>query len=250
MRFDVLTLFPEAFDSPLAVSIVGQARESGIVSIHLHNIRDWTDDKHHTADDTPYGGGGGMVMKPEPVVRAVRAVRAGLGAEGEAAPVIYLSPQGALLTAKIVDELAALPEVILLCGNYEGIDERAIELVVTREISIGDYVLTGGELPAMVLINAIVRKLPGALGNQASAQEESFEKCLLDFPHYTRPEEFEGKKVPEVLLSGHHAKVDEWRRREALRRTVERRPDLLIASALSEQDYGWLAERNAEEENH
>lgn len=235
MRFDILTLFPEAFESPMSVSIVGAARESGLVSIHLHQLRDWTEDRHHTADDTPYGGGGGMVMKPEPVVKAVRAVKSE-SEELAAAPVIYMSPQGEVLTTAIADELAKLSAVILLCGSYEGIDERAIEAVVDREISIGDYVLTGGELAAMVLVNAVVRKLPGVVKNIASVERDSFEDGLLDFPHYTRPEVFEGKRVPEVLLSGHHAKVEEWRRREALKRTLLRRPDLLENATLSDKD--------------
>lgn len=241
MRFDVLTLFPEVFESPLKASILGRALEANLIAVHLHQIRDWTEDKHRVTDDTPYGGGGGMVMKPEPVVRAVRAVREGLG-EGAATPVIYLSPQGELLTNKLADELAALPGMILLCGSYEGIDERAIESVVDREVSIGDYVLTGGELAALVLINAVVRKIPGVLGNEASAPNDSFVEGLLDFPHYTRPEVFEDRRVPEVLLSGHHAKIVAWRRREALRRTAKRRPDLLEKMKLSPEDRRMLDE--------
>lgn len=268
MRIDILTIFPEFFDSPLRSSIIARAREAGHVSINLHDIRDWTEDKHHCTDDTPYGGGGGMVMKPGPVVNAVRCVRemtrrlpGGGDGDGEIPvidqgadeenteaatmpaesappphPVIYLSPQGEPLTARIVDELAAMPGMILLCGNYEGIDERAIELAVDREISIGDYVLTGGEIAALVLLNAVARKIPGVLGNEASAPNDSFETGLLDCPHYTRPEVFEDLEVPEVLLSGHHAKIVAWRREQALRATARRRPDLIDRDKLSEEE--------------
>lgn len=247
MRFDILTIFPEMFESPLRASILGRAIEAGHLEVHLHQLRDWTTDRHRTIDDAPYGGGGGMVMKPEPVVAAVRDLRDRLDAPDRIRiPTVYLSPQGEVLSAALVDQLAELPGMILLCGNYEGVDERAIELVVDREISIGDYVLTGGELPALVLINAIARKLPGVLGNVASAQADSFEEGLLDFPHYTRPEEFEGRRVPEVLLSGNHAKVAEWRRREALLRTARRRPDLLAALRLSRDDRRWLAENGVD----
>jgi tRNA (guanine37-N1)-methyltransferase len=241
LNFDILTLFPEMFDSPLKASILGRAAEAGLIRVRLHQIRDWAEDRHRVVDDAPYGGGGGMVMKPEPVVRAVRAVRERLGNPGpNEAPVVYLSPQGEVLGNRLVNELSALPGLILLCGNYEGIDERAIESVVDREISIGDYVLTGGELPALVLVNAIARKLEGVLGNVASAPNDSFENGLLDFPHYTRPEVFEGRRVPEILLGGHHAKIEQWRRRQAILRTARRRPDLLGRAALSAEDRRWL----------
>ena len=247
LRFDVLTLFPEVLDSPLKASVVGRARDKGILSVHLHQIRDWAEDRHHVVDDTPYGGGGGMVMKPEPVTRAVREVRAMLGEASGGVPVIHLSPQGELLRAPLVDELALLPGMILLCGSYEGIDERAIEAVVDREISIGDYVLTGGELAALVLINAVARKIPGVLGNEDSAANDSFEKGVLDFPHFTRPAQFEGRGVPQVLLEGHHAKIQMWRRREALRRTALRRPDLIETAELTEEERRWLRELDEKE---
>jgi tRNA (guanine37-N1)-methyltransferase len=240
MRFDILTLFPEIFESPLKASILGRAVEGTLLEVHLHQIRDYTTDKHHVTDDAPYGGGGGMVMKAEPVVRAVRDVKEKVAQEIGEVPVIYLSPQGELLRTPQIDELAKLPGIILLCGNYEGIDERAIELVVDREISIGDYVLTGGELAALVLINAVARKIPGVLGNVDSAPNDSFEYGLLDFPHYTRPEIFEDKRVPEILITGHHGKIREWRRKEALRRTLFRRLDLLEAACLDEKDREWL----------
>lgn len=245
MRFDVLTLFPEALASPLEATILGRAIERGLIQVRLHQIRDWTEDKHHVADDAPYGGGGGMVMKPGPVVRAVRAVRALVAEEGLRPPVVYLSPQGEILNAALVDELAELPALILLCGNYEGIDERAIEIAVDREISIGDYVLTGGEPAALVLINALARKVPGVLGNETSAKRDSFEQGLLDFPHYTRPEQFEGRAVPEVLLSGHHARIEQWRRDQAVRRTAERRPDLLDKVSLTPDERRRIAEDSA-----
>lgn len=246
MRFDVLTLFPEVFDSPLKATILGRAIEGGLIQVALHDIRDWATDKHRVVDDAPYGGGGGMVMKPEPVTAAVRAVRELAGAESEGVPVVHLSPQGELLRAPLVRELAALPGLILLCGSYEGIDERAIECVVDREISIGDYVLTGGELAALVLINAVARRVPGVLGNEASAPNDSFEAGLLDFPHYTRPAEFEGMAAPEILLGGHHAEIEKWRRRQALERTARRRPDLLEGAALSEEERRWIKRRKEE----
>ncbi len=242
MRLDLLTLFPEFFDSPLKSSILGRAIASGRIVVHLHDIRDWATDRHRTADDAPYGGGGGMVMKAEPVVKAARAVKQMTAAGHEPSPVIYLTPQGEPLTASRVRELAALPGVILLCGNYEGIDERAIDLVVDREISIGDYVLTGGEVAALVLLNAVARRLPGVLGNEVSAARDSFEEGLLDYPHYTRPEVFEGLAVPAVLLGGNHAQIEAWRRQEALARTLRRRPDLLKSAHLTDQDRRRLGE--------
>lgn len=241
MQFDVLTIFPEVFDSPLKSSILGRAIEAGLIEVNLHQLRDWTTDRHRVIDEPPYGGGGGMVMKAEPVVTAVRDLKARRGdPPASEVPVVYLSPQGEVLNADRVNRLSSLKGMILLCGNYEGVDERAIDLVVDREISIGDYVLTGGELPALVLINALARKLEGVLGNVASAPNDSFENTLLDFPHYTRPEVFEGLRVPEVLLGGHHAKIEAWRRREALLRTAKRRPDLLERAELSKQDRAWL----------
>lgn len=241
MQFDVLTIFPEVFESPLKSSILGRAVEASQIEVNLHQLRDWTTDKHRVIDEPPYGGGGGMVMKAGPIVAAVRDLKARRGdPPASAFPVVYLSPQGEALNAELVNRLSGLRGMILLCGNYEGVDERAIELVVDREISIGDYVLTGGELPALVLINALARKLEGVLGNVASAPNDSFENTLLDFPHYTRPEEFEGLRVPEVLLGGHHAKIEAWRRREALLRTAKRRPDLIERAELTGEEQAWV----------
>lgn len=251
MRFDILTLFPEFFEVPLKTSILGRAMQSGRLEFHTHNIRDWTADKHHCADDSPYGGGGGMVMLAEPTLRAIRDVR-GQASEalggGHRPPVIYMSPQGRPLDQKIVHELTVrleqCPGLILLCGSYEGIDERAIELEIDEEISIGDYVLTGGELPALVLINAVARHIDGVLGNPSSAVNDSFENGLLDYPHYTRPEVVEGLAVPPVLLSGHHANIEKWRRQRALERTARRRPDLLTRVSLSRDDIRFLREQS------
>jgi tRNA (guanine37-N1)-methyltransferase len=245
MRFDLLTIFPEFFEGPLNASILGRALKAGKIECQTHNIRDWTTDKHHCTDDAPYGGGGGMVMLAEPLLHAIRDVRArAAAATGESRPpLIHLSPQGEVLSRNLVRELAALPSLILLCGSYEGIDERVVELEVDREISIGDYVLTSGELPALVLLNAVVRHIEGVLGNPDSAPNDSFENGLLDFPHYTRPETFEGLAVPPVLLSGHHAKIVRWRREQSLLRTARRRPDLLAKVELSKQDKKFLKER-------
>lgn len=225
MRVDVLTLFPEAFiGGPLDISVVKRARERGLLDLHVHNIRDWATDRHRTVDDYPFGGGHGMVMRVDVLDRALEAV------QGMAEPrglVVYLSPQGERLTDRTVRELAREPRLILVCGRYEGVDERFVEHCVDREISIGDYVLTGGELPAMVLIDAVSRHIPGALGDKASSADESFAEGLLEHPQYTRPAEYKGWRVPEVLLSGNHAKIAEWRREQRLLRTRQRRPDLL-----------------------
>ena len=241
MRFDLLTLFPEFFESPLRASILGRARGAGLLDCHLHNIRDWATDKHHMTDDTPYGGGGGMVMMAEPLLRCIREVRARCGeAVGGRPPVVYLSPQGEPLSRRLVTELAELPGLILLCGAYEGIDERVAELEVDREVSIGDYVLTSGEPAALVLLNAVARRIEGVLGNPASAPADSFEDGLLDFPHYTRPEQVEGLAVPPVLLSGHHANVARWRRERQLERTARRRPELLARLELAKEHLKFL----------
>ncbi|MBN1484091.1 MAG: tRNA (guanosine(37)-N1)-methyltransferase TrmD [Chloroflexia bacterium] len=251
MRIDVLTLFPDMFAGPLDESIVGRARQQGQVQICLHNIRDWARDRHRTVDDYPYGGGPGMVLKVEPVGAAVQAV----WSLGQPAPVILLSPQGQLLDQEMLRELSRYPRLVLLCGHYEGLDERIRLLYVDREISLGDYVLTGGELPAMVLIDGIVRLLPGVL-ETASLDQESHQQGLLEQPHYTRPAEFAGLSVPEVLLSGHHANIAHWRRQQALRRTLERRPDLLDRARLNEQDrrllheLGWDKGRTVEKVGH
>ena len=223
MRFDVFTLFPETFTPYLQASILQKAAERGLVGISLHNIRDWARDKHHTTDDTPYGGGGGMVMKPEPVFEAVEAV---LGPE-PACPVILLTPQGRVFNHTIAEELVQHERIALLCGRYEGVDERIRTGLVTDEISIGDYVLTGGELPAMIVIDAVSRLIPGVLGDPDGAADNSHATGLLEYPHYTRPPEFRGQAVPEMLLSGDHAKIEQWRREQSLLRTLQRRPDLL-----------------------
>lgn len=223
MRFDVFTILPEVFDPYLQSSILKRAQDNGLIECQVHNIRDWAIDKHHTTDDEPYGGGGGMVMKTEPVFSAVEAV---LGTH-PSCPVILLTPQGRLFTQKIARDLAHAPRLALLAGRYEGIDERVRQHLVTDEISIGDYVLTGGELPALVLIDAITRLIPGALGDADATQKDSHASGLLEHPHYTRPGDFRGWEVPAVLRSGNHALIDRWRWEQSLRRTWERRPDLL-----------------------
>ncbi len=223
MHFDVFTLFPGVIQPYLDSSILQRAQEKGLISVALHNIRDWTQDRHHVTDDAPYGGGGGMVMKVEPIFAAVESV---LGSP-PSSPLIYLSPQGRPFTTAIARELAEQPCLGLLCGRYEGIDERVIEYLVTDQISIGDYVLTGGELPAMVLVDAISRFLPGVLGDPDGANDDSFGDGLLEYPHYTRPEEFRGWRVPEVLLSGNHALIAKWRKEQSIIRTRKQRPDLL-----------------------
>jgi len=217
---EVLTLFPEMFPGPLSAGVTGRGLASGLVTLRVHNLRDYTHDRHRQVDDVPYGGGAGMVLKPEPIFEAVRA-RTGDG------PVILLTPQGKLLNQAVVRELASHDDLYLICGRYEGVDERVATHLVDREISIGDYVLTGGELPAMVLIDAISRLVTGVLGSEESPKDESFDQHLLEYPHYTRPAEFEGHPVPEVLRSGHHAEIERWRRAQAAERTRRRRPDLL-----------------------
>jgi tRNA (guanine37-N1)-methyltransferase len=232
LLFDVFTLFPDVFTPYLETSILQRARENQLVDIRLHNIRDWTTDRHHVCDDIPYGGGGGMVMKPEPIFTAVESV---LGAP-PSCPLILLDPQGRVFTQAVAQELSQHPHLGLLCGRYEGIDERVRQHLVTDEISIGDYVLSGGELPALVLIDAITRLIPGALGDPEGAWNDSHSSGLLEYPHYTRPPVFRGWSVPEVLLSGDHGKIARWRRQQALLRTQQRRPDLLEKAELSESD--------------
>jgi tRNA (guanine37-N1)-methyltransferase len=250
MHFDILTLFPEFFESPLAQSIVKRAREAGLISIALHNIRDYTTDKHRTTDDTPYGGGGGMIMKPEPIFAAVEAILEDKGPEGDhpSPPIILLSPQGRLFTQEIARELSRHPHLLLICGHYEGVDERVRQHLATDEISIGDYVLTGGEVPALVMVEAVTRLVPGVLGDPGATFEDSHAEGLLEYPHYTRPPVFRGHGVPEVLLSGDHAAVIRWRRQQALRRTWERRPDLLRTARLSEADKAFLRQLEEEKE--
>ena len=235
MHFDIFTLFPTMFQGPFSESILKRAQERRLLSIALHNIRDATTDKHHIVDDYPYGGGAGMVMKPEPIFAAIEAVH-------QKGPIIYLTPQGRLFNQQIAQELAQEPCITLLCGHYEGIDERVCQHLVTDEISIGDYVLSGGELPAMVLIDAVTRLLPGALGHVDSAEEDSFTDGLLDCPHYTRPEVYADQRVPDVLLSGNHAHIRRWRMKQSLGRTFERRADLLESRSLSGEEKKLLEE--------
>ncbi len=234
MRFDVVTLFPEMIEAPLRLSIIGRAVEAGLVDIGLHDLREHGLGRHRSVDDYPYGGGAGMVMRPEPLFAVVEPLRVA------GANVILLDPAGERLTDALARELSTLPHLALVCGRYEGIDER-IRTLVDREVSIGDYVVTGGELPALVLIDAVARLVPGVIA-EASHEGDSFAAGLLEHPQYTRPEEFRGMRVPPVLLSGHHGEVEAWRRREALRRTRDRRPDLLDAAALTDADRAALEE--------
>ena len=263
MQFEVFTLLPEVFSPYLESSILQRARQRGLIDVRVHNIRDYTHDKHHTADDTPYGGGGGMVMKPEPVFEAVesvlgissdqtqppspalaphlswRTVPGGasvVSAQDEPIPVILLTPQGRVFTQRVAEEYSRHERIALLCGRYEGVDERIREYLVTDEISVGDYVLTGGELPALLIIDAVSRLIPGVLGDPTGAQDDSHSMGLLEYPHYTKPAEFRGWKVPEILLSGDHGKIEKWRREQALTRTFHKRPDMLEKAELSEKD--------------
>jgi tRNA (guanine37-N1)-methyltransferase len=242
MQFDVFTLLPEIFPPYLESSILSRARQRGLIDVRVHNIREYTHDKHHVTDDTPYGGGGGMVMKPEPVFEAVESVL-GLAAplpQPPAVPIILLTPQGRVFTQRVAEELARYEHIALLCGRYEGVDERIREHLVSDEISIGDYVLTGGELPALMMIDAISRLIPGVLGDPTGAQDDSHSMGLLEYPHYTRPPEFRGWKVPDVLLSGDHARIDKWRREQALTRTFKKRPDMLEKAELDTKDLKFI----------
>lgn len=268
MLFDILTLFPEMFPGVLGASIFRRAADAGYVSVRLHNIRDYATDKHHTADDYPYGGGAGMVMKPEPIFRAMEQVYALPGAppgisiyepseeartaeaapipEGAEQPVILMTPQGEPLTHSLAARFAQHSRLLILCGHYEGVDERVREHLVTHEVSIGDYVLTGGELAAMVLVDCVARLVPGVLA-EGSAEDESHARGLLEYPQYTRPPLFRGWGIPPVLTSGHHAQVEAWRRKESLRRTLRRRPDLLERAVLTSLERKWLAELLSED---
>jgi tRNA (guanine37-N1)-methyltransferase len=221
MKIDILTLFPEICRAPLSESIMKRAQEKGIIDLRIHNLRDWTTDKHHIVDDAPFGGGQGMVMKPEPVFAAVADLRT------QTSKVVLMSPAGRRFDQQVATQLSKEPHLIIICGHYEGVDHRVIEHLVDLEISIGDYVLTNGAIAAVVLIDAIVRLLPGALGHEQSAVDDSFNLGLLEAPQYTRPAEFRGWKVPEVLLSGNHAEIEKWRKEQAIKRTSENRPDLL-----------------------
>ena len=275
MNFHILTLFPEMVMDGLNTSIIGRAVNAGYLSIEAVNIRDYAFNKHQSVDDYPYGGGAGMLMQAEPVYLAYKAVeekiarRGGVDQEalcqeteseasspekrasetGGRPRTVYLSPQGAVFTQKMAEELAQEEDLILLCGHYEGIDERVLEEIVTDYVSIGDYVLTGGELPAMVMVDAISSLVPGVLHNDVSAEFESFQDNLLEYPQYSRPEEWHGKKVPPVLLSGHHANIEKWRREQSILRTKERRPDLLEKCELTQKEKEWLRELSEEQEN-
>lgn len=229
LRIDIITIFPGFFREPIDYGIVKRAREAGLVSISAHDLRQWTSDKHHVVDDRPFGGGDGMILKPEPIFAGVEALTGRSKREDfpSNTRVVLLSPQGRVLTQTVATELSKISQLVLLCGRYEGVDERVAEALVTDEISIGDYVLSGGEAAAMVVVDAVVRLLPGALGSETSALNESFSEDMLDYPHYTRPPDFRGMKVPEVLLSGNHAEIERWRRAAAVAKTRRTRPDLL-----------------------
>jgi len=249
MDIGILTLFPDMFIGPFNESIIRRAQERGLVSIRMYNIRDYTHDKHHTADDTPFGGGQGMVMKPEPLFEAVEMALGDLESTGEqGVPVILLTPQGRPFTQAIAQELSQQPALVLISGHYEGIDAR-VDVLATDSISIGDYVLTGGEIPAMAIVDAVVRLLPGVLGDNMSAVDDSFATGLLEGPTYTRPAEYRGEPVPQELLSGDHAAVGRWRRQQSLKRTYERRPDLLKTANLTAEDQAYLEKLKTSEEN-
>ncbi len=237
MNFHVLTLFPEMIEEGLGTSVTGRALQQGTISLHTVNIRDYSKDKHRHVDDYPYGGGAGMVMQPEPIYLAYEEIAKTLDTTPK---VVYVTPQGKVFNQKMAEEFSREEDIIFLCGHYEGVDERILEEIVTDYVSIGDYVLTGGELPAMVMIDAVSRLVPGVLNNEESAEFESFYDNLLEYPQYTRPAEFHGKKVPEVLLSGHHRNIEKWRREQSLQRTWERRPDLLEQANLTQEDKKYL----------
>lgn len=252
MKVDVLTLFPEMFDGVFGTSILGKAQTKGLVSLNAVNFRNYATNKHNTVDDTPYGGGGGMVLKPDPIFAAVEDIldqREETAVPTMKAPrIILMCPQGETFTQQKAEELVQEDHLIFICGHYEGYDERIREFLVTDELSIGDYVLTGGELPAMVAIDSVVRLIPGVLGNETSAVTDSFSTGLLEYPHYTRPPEFRGMKVPDVLLSGHHLNIDAWRREQSLLRTLERRPDMLESAELTDKERIWLEELRLKKE--
>ena len=240
MRIDILCLFPETFVSPLNQSMIKRAREEGLMDVAIHNIRDYTHDKHHTVDDSPYGGGPGMVLKPEPVFEAVETIKQQLGVDE--IPIILLTPQGRLLTQSVARQLALNPHLMLVCGHYEGLDDRVCEHLATDEISIGDYVLSGGELAALVVVDAIARLVPGVLGCQDSASSDSHSNGLLEYPQYTRPQVYRDWSVPSILLSGNHSEIAQWRRRQAILRTAKRRPDLLEKGNICDEERKWMLE--------
>lgn len=241
MHYHILTLFPEMIMDGLDTSILGRAKNNGFITMEAINIRDFSDNKHKHVDDYPYGGGAGMVMQPDPIYKAYKSVEEKIVSEGRKKPrVIYMTPQGQVFNQSLAEELAKEEDLVFLCGHYEGVDERILEEIVTDQMSIGDYVLTGGELPAMVMIDAISRMVPGVLSNEVSGEFESFHDNLLEYPQYTRPVEFHGKKVPDILLSGHHANIEKWRREKSIERTLKWRPDLLEQAVLSKKEKQYL----------
>jgi tRNA (guanine37-N1)-methyltransferase len=233
MIADIITIFPDLIESALAAGVVGRARERGVVDLKVRDLRDYTDDRHRTVDDMPYGGGPGMVMKPEPLWRAVEAIAA---ERGPASAVVLMTPQGRPFTHAVAQQMSQFERLVIICGRYEGIDERVADALVTHEISIGDYVLTGGELPALVVLDAVTRLVPGVVGDAESVEGDSFVRGVLDHPHYTRPAEFRGRKVPDVLLSGNHAAIERWRCQQRIGRTMERRPDLVEQATLTVEE--------------
>jgi tRNA (guanine37-N1)-methyltransferase len=239
VKFDIVTIFPRMFEGPTREGILGRAIDRGLVDLKLFDLREFTDDRHRTVDDVPFGGGPGMVLKPAPLFRAVERVRE---TRGEPAAIVLTSPQGRPFCQADAVRLSRSGHVVVLCGRYEGVDERVRDQVATEEISIGDYVLTGGELPALVMLDAVTRLLPGAVGDEQSVELDSFTRGLLDYPHYTRPAEFRGARVPDVLLSGHHEQVRRWRQRQAVARTLARRPDLLAAADMDDEERAILRE--------
>jgi tRNA (guanine37-N1)-methyltransferase len=245
MKFDIVTIFPRMVEAGVAEGVIARGVERGLLDIQVHDLRDYTSDRHRSVDDVPYGGGPGMVMKPEPLARAVEAIRS---RRGDPDTVVLLSPQGRRFTQAEAARMSGLRHVALLCGRYEGMDERIRTLVATEELSIGDYVLSGGELPALVVVDAISRLVPGVVGDSRSVEEDSFSRGLLDHPHYTRPAEFSGHTVPDVLLSGHHEQVRRWRRKTAIQRTLERRPELIDTAALDDEERALLDEIRKEQE--
>src|SRR5687767_174326 len=245
MKFDIVTIFPRMVEAGLAEGVISRGVERGLLDIKIHDLREYTIDRHRSVDDVPYGGGPGMVMKPEPLARAVEDIRA---RRGNPETVVLLSPQGRRFTQAEAVRMSRLRHVALLCGRYEGMDERVRTLVATEELSIGDYVLSGGELAALVVVDAISRLVPGVVGDSRSVEEDSFSRGLLDYPHYTRPSEFAGQKVPDVLMSGHHEQVRRWRKKTAIRRTLERRPELLDPASMDDEELALLDEIRKEQE--
>jgi tRNA (guanine37-N1)-methyltransferase len=246
MKFDIVTIFPAMIEAGIGEGVVSRGVERGLVDVAVHDLRRWTTDRHRTVDDVPYGGGPGMVMKAEPLMRAVEDIRATRGTPDS---VVLLSPQGRTFTQAEAERLARLRHVVLLCGRYEGMDERVREMVATEELSIGDYVLSGGELAALVVVDAVSRLVPGVVGDEQSVVQDSFSRGLLDYPHYTRPAEIAGHRVPDVLLSGHHGDVRRWRRKAALARTLDRRPDLIASATLDDEERAWLEEIQRERQS-